>query len=134
MEDLHFENEYTKMTITEGVLIIVYKEKLKITLDIAKQCVQDRIKFCKGESYPMVAALGDIHEPDQEAKKYLSSHEAMEGISAGAFIVKNHLYRLIGSVFIGLYVNLTRNSPPAKLFSNYDSAIAWARKYAKEEK
>lgn len=125
-----FENEYTRMTIHEGVLLIEYNPKLKITLDIAKQCVAARREFCNGKSYPIIATISGIKEPEKTAKKYLSSSEAMEGISAGAFIVKNHFYRLIGTAFIGLYVNFNKNSPPTKLFSNYDSAIEWAKKYA----
>jgi len=131
MEPLCFENQYTKMTIDNGILLIEYNPKLKITLPIAKQCVQDRINFCKGKPYPIVAKMNELNEPEKPAKKYLSTKEAMVGITAGAFIVSNHFHRLIGTVFIGLYVNLNRNSPPAKLFSNYDSAIAWARKYVK---
>jgi len=132
MEPLYFENQYTKMSISDGVLIIEYNPKLKINLEIAKCCVRDRIDFCKGKSYPIVAWISEINEPEKSAKKYLSSKEALKGISAGAFIVNGHFCRFMGTVFIGLYVNFNKNSPPAKLFSNYDSAINWAKKYAEK--
>jgi hypothetical protein len=122
-------NEYTEMRIKEGILYIKYKPNLKITLEVAMQCVNDRLNFCEGIPYPMIAELSDMKEVSKEAKKYLSSEEATIGIVAGAFIVRNHFYKLIGSVFVSLYVNLHPHTPPSKLFNNKSEAINWIKKF-----
>ncbi len=61
-------NEYTEMRINEGILFIKYKPNLKITLEVAMQCVKDRLNFCEGVSYPMIAELSDMKEVSKEAK------------------------------------------------------------------
>ncbi|MFO0356740.1 MAG: hypothetical protein ACK50A_07285 [Sphingobacteriaceae bacterium] len=53
----------------------------------------------------------------------------MHGVTAGAFIVENHMQRLIGSVFISLYVNMNEVQVPTKLFNTKSAAMAWAKPY-----
>lgn len=124
-----FENEFTIMRIENGILFIDYKPKLIVDITVAKKCVADRIKFTNGVSYPIVANVDNIKETQKDAKDYLATDEALVGITAGAFIVKSHFYRLIGSVFLSLYVNFNPNKPPAKLFANEEDAIKWASNF-----
>lgn len=129
MELEHFVNNYSEMKIEEGVLVVNYKPQMNITLEIAKICVEDRLKFTNGNYFPMVVFMNEIKEISKEAKTYLASEQAMDGITAGAFVVENHMQRLIASVFISLYINMSEGKVPSKLFSNKGSAMAWAKQY-----
>lgn len=129
MELEHFVNEYCEMRIEEGVLLINYKPQLNITLEVAKICVEDRLKFTNGKYFPMVVFMKEMRDINKEAKTFLASETAMDGITAGAFVVENHMQRLIASVFISLYINMSVGKVPSKLFSNKGSAMAWAKQY-----
>lgn len=102
---------------------------MHITLEVAKICVEDRLKFTNGKYFPIVVFMKEIKEISKEAKAFLASEQSMDGITAGAFVVENHMQRLIASVFISLYINMSEGKVPSKLFSNKGSAMAWAKQY-----
>ena len=129
MELEHFSNAYSEMKIEDGVLVISYKPELNITLEVAKICVDDRLKFTKGKMFPLVVHMNEMKEISKEAKTYLASDKGMKGVTAGAFIVENHMQRLIGSVFISLYVNMNEVKVPTKLFNNLGAAMDWVKPY-----
>lgn len=129
MELEHFSNAYTQMKIEDGVLVVTYLPNLDITIDIARICVEDRIKFTNNKMYPLLAFISEMQNVSKEAKEYLASAESMKGITAGAFVVENHLQRLIGSVFISLYINMNEVKVPTKLFNNKQAAMVWAKQY-----
>jgi hypothetical protein len=130
LDDGHFfENEYTRMTIEDGILFIEYQPNLIITLEIAQKCVGDRLRFCKGKSYPMLADITTIKASDKEAREYLSSEEGIKGITAGAFMVKSQFTRLLGTVFLSLNLNFNAKRPPAKLFVDKEDAKEWLKQY-----
>jgi hypothetical protein len=130
LDDGHFfENEYTRMKIEDGILFVEYPSNLTITLQIAEKCVSDRLKFCKGKSYPMLADISNIKASQREAREYLSSEEGIKGITAGAFIVKSQFTRLLGTVFLSLNLNFNAKRPPAKLFVDKDDAKEWLKQY-----
>lgn len=129
MELEHFSNAYSEIRIEDGVLVICYKPELNITLEVAKICVDDRLKFTKDKMFPLVVYMREIKEISKEAKTYLASDKGMKGVTAGAFIVENHMQRLIGSVFISLYVNMNEVKVPTKLFNNLGAAMDWVKPY-----
>ncbi|MFO0356741.1 MAG: hypothetical protein ACK50A_07290 [Sphingobacteriaceae bacterium] len=73
MELEHYSNAYSDMKIEEGILVISYKPQLNITLEVAKICVEDRIKFSNGKMYPLVVYMNEMKEISKEAKTYLAS-------------------------------------------------------------
>lgn len=133
MKHGYFETDYTLMRFEDGILLIEYKPGLIITIDVAKNCVSDRQRFCEGLSYPVVADLYNIKGTNTEAKTYLASNEAIKGIKAWAIVAKKPFHRLMGSIFISLYLNFNPVKPPVRLFSNIDQARKWALKYREIE-
>jgi hypothetical protein len=124
-----FTSEYTFMKIEDGILIVEYPANLVITLEIAQKCVADRIKFCQGKSYPMLADISTLKASQKDAREYLSSEEGIKGITAGAFIVKNQFTQLLGTVFLSLNLNFNAKRPPAKLFTDKSEAKEWLLQY-----
>lgn len=121
----YFENEYTKMWIEDGVLYTTYSPNLSVTLDIAKQCIADRLKFTNGESYPMLCDIRNIKETDPHARSYMSKGDGIKDISAGAFIVKTQLEKFLFNTFFRL------NKPPlpGRIFTDTKEALAWLKKH-----
>ena len=54
MEDNFFENNHVKMWIEDGIIYSVHAEKVAINLEIAKICVEARLKLSKGRTYPIL--------------------------------------------------------------------------------
>jgi len=115
------ENQFTTMWIKDGILFVTYKPSLIVTEEVAKICVQERLKLCDGISYPMLADGRTIKSFERNARRYLSNGEAIRGITAGAFVIKNQIEKFMGNAFF------TINKPPlpAKLFTSEDEALRW---------
>lgn len=118
------ENPYVKIWIEDNILFCVYENKLNIDLEIANECVELRLEYAKGVSYPVVIDIKGIISITKEAREYFSSKGA-ESITAGAFIINSPLTKILGNIF------LTVNKPqtPAKLFTNEKAAMKWLKKY-----
>ncbi len=123
--EAYFKNEYTEMWIENGILYSKYAPNLKVTLDIAKVNVEERLKLCKGQSYPMFVYGANLRQLDKEAGKYLSSAEGTKGIKAGAFLAESHLDYLIMSLFVAAF-----SSPfPVKVFLYELKAQIWLNEF-----
>lgn len=123
--DNYFKNEYTEMWIKDGILYSKYTTSLKVTLDIAKINVEERLKLCNGVSYPMFVYGANLKQLDREAAKYLASGDGIKGIKAGAFLAESQFDYLIMSLFVAAF-----SSPfPVKVFLYEHKAQEWINKY-----
>jgi hypothetical protein len=115
------ENQFTTMWIKDGILYVTYQPSLIVTEEVARICVQDRLKLCDGKSYPMLADGRTIKSFERNARSYLSKGDAIRGLTAGAFIIKNQIEKFMGNAFF------TINKPkvPAKLFTSEEEALKW---------
>lgn len=126
MEQAKFiENEYSKMWIQDGVLYVKYRPYLDVTLEIAKICVQDRIKLCNGKTYPMLADGRAIKSFDKDARVYLTEEDAIKYLSAGAFLIKTQIEKFIGNIWF----RIDKPPLPARLFTDENEAIKWLQHY-----
>lgn len=118
------ENPYVTLWIKDNILFCTYKNKLRIDLNIAKECVAFRLEYTKGVSYPVYVDMKGIISVTREGREYFSL-EGSKLIKAGAFMVNSPLAKIIGNIF------LTVNKPPvpAKLFTNEADAINWLKNY-----
>lgn len=120
-----FENEFSKMWIKEGILYAVYKPNFDITLEIAKECVQARIEFCKRQTYPMYGDISNIKSTEKEARQYLSEGDGIKYLSAGAFLIKTQIEKYIGN----FWMSINKPPLPVKLFTDETLAITWLQNY-----
>lgn len=123
-----FTNGYTTMWIEDGILYTTYNPGLKITLEIAKKCVADRLELCNGNIYPMLGDTSNIASTDKDAREFLSQGDGIKQLSAGAFIIKSVIEKHLGNFFIQV------NKPPlpARLFTRYSEAVEWLQQYKTE--
>jgi hypothetical protein len=116
--------KYMQIGIVDDIVEVIYNDKLAISLDIAKQCVKERIEFSKGKSYPMLVDARGIKTIDKAARDYLAV-EGIEFVTAGAFIIGSAVTRILGNIFLMI------NKPkiPTRLFTNEVEALAWLSQY-----
>lgn len=120
-----FESEFVSLQLVDGICIGIYKAGYKLTLDIAKQVVEDRIRFFDGKSFPSYADARHLVEVDADARKYLAGPRASFLVTAGAVHVTSPFSCWLGNVFLLL------DAPkiPVKLFTSKELAVEWLSKF-----
>jgi len=118
------ENNYIKIWKEEKLLYAKFSENLDMTLEIAKICVDARIKLSNGTSYPVLIDMSGIRSVTKEARDFMGK-EGAQLITAGALIVRSPIARIIGNLFLLL------NAPkvPTKLFTDEEDARKWLEQF-----
>lgn len=117
----YLKNDYMEMWLENGIIHGIYLPNTVITLEVAKKCVEDRLRIGNGRSYPSLVNLVNIAGEEKEARDYYSSGEGIKHLIAGAFIVDSYLPALLANI----YLKINRPKVPARLFTNEESALKW---------
>ena len=125
MKEKYFKNEYLEMWMEDGIVHAEYATNLIITYEIAKINVSARLEMSDNQTYPLFADVSKAKSMTKEARAYLSTPEAIRGISAGAFLIKTQIEALLVNAWLSLY----KPSVPTKLFTEKDKAINWLEQF-----
>ena len=101
-----------------------YADNLHVSLDVAKSCVEQRIYFSKGKSYPLLIDIKGIKSITRDAREYLASIGTTH-VKAGALITGSPFNRTIGNIFLAIDKPLV----PTKLFTSEEKARLWLKEY-----
>lgn len=121
-----FENEYIKMWKEKNILYCVFGENLELDYDKAKQCVDARINFSEGKSYPCLIDMRNVKAMSKAAREYLAV-EGSQYVTAGALIIGSPLTRTLGNIFL----SINKPQVPTKLFSDETIALKWLNEFIK---
>lgn len=117
-------NDKFQMWIEDGVFHIVVLTD-SFTLDMAKECVRERMRITRGKPYPMLSDSRNVVDFEKGARKYLAHNDQVTNLNAGAILIKNRLQKLLGSFF--LFIN--KPGVPARLFTDREEALAWLAEF-----
>lgn len=124
---MSIDNEFLTTKIEDGILITEFKKGLVINLDIAQKLVNDRLKMQNGKSMPLLIIANGFKIDSHEARDYMKK-EGLQGMTAGCFVVNNYFEKIVVNFFLAV-----KPPPiPAKMFTNYNEAIEWCKKYRLE--
>lgn len=73
MDHERYESPYVTMWIKEDILFATFAPNLVMTLDIARICVEARIFFSRGHSYPLCVDMRGLASMDKAARRYMAS-------------------------------------------------------------
>lgn len=118
------ETPYITMWINDNILCCRYANDLHVSLEVAKSCVEARIFFSKGKSYPLLIDMKGVKSSTWAARQYLATIGATR-VTAGAMITGSRLNRTLGNAFL----ILDRPRVPTKLFTNELKAREWLQAY-----
>lgn len=127
MSDQSLDTGHASYMLRDGILVINYKPGLEITLDIAKDIVNDRMKLTEGKSYPGFLDGRGLKSLDKEAREYFSSEEGRKGVSAAALLVGSVYTAFLGNFF--LTVTVGKVKIPTKIFTKEDKALQWLQQF-----
>ena len=118
------ETEFIKIWMEDEILRATFSENLEMNLDIAKHCVNERIKFSKGKNYLCLIDMRNLKSVTKEARDYMGT-EGAKLIIAGALLIGSALTRMLGNIFLLLNKPLV----PSKLFTNEKEAKEWLMQF-----
>lgn len=120
----HYENDFAKFWIDNGILYYVYKPYPIINLDLAKQIVADRLKLQGGIIYPMFCDTRGIINSEQDARDYLATRGSIL-CTAIAFLVES-VYNL---EMVNFYIKTSKPCIPAHIFTKRQEALDYLKDF-----
>jgi hypothetical protein len=119
------DTPYVYLELDNDVLIGVYKKGVKITLEVAKEIVEARLKFAGYKPVLALAYNAGVVSMNKEARDYLASTEGIEGVIAGAIVVGSPL----GSFIANFYLSVSKPRIPTKAFTKKEAALKWLQQF-----
>jgi hypothetical protein len=123
------DTPYVYYELQDDLLIGIYKKNLKITLAIAKEIVETRLKFTDNQPVLALAYNAGVVRFDKAARDFLASDEGVKGVIAGAVVQEN--FYPVGVFFINFYLSVAKPKVPARFFTTKQGAIRWLQKFRK---
>jgi hypothetical protein len=115
---------YISMWIEGNIMYCMYAADLHVSLEIAKSCVERRIFFSNGKSYPLMIDMKGIKSTTWASRQYLATMGSTL-VKAGALITGSQFNRVLGNLFL----TIDRPRVPTKLFTNEGKAREWLQAY-----
>lgn len=113
---------YIRMWIDEQIMYCKYADDLMLSLDIARSCVEARIHFSRGKSYPVVVDMRGLKSATREAREYLATI-GVTLVKAGALITGSKFNMALGNLFL----TIDKPQVPTRLFTSEEKARQWAK-------
>lgn len=109
---------------TPDIMFGAYTPHLTINLEIARELIENRLSFSEGQSVYTLIDFTNVKSVTKEARDYMNSVEGgLKGILGGAFLSNN----VMATLFINLFLRISKPIVPAKFFTNRDEAVKWLR-------
>ncbi|MNK22310.1 hypothetical protein D3C87_405840 [compost metagenome] len=123
---MHYENPFVSYSIKHGVLHMVCRQGVRITLADARSIVADRLMVQGERPLPAVCELTGILDIDSDALEFFA-REGMVLISAIAFITneKRHLNYLVQ-----YFLKTSLSAIPSAVFSHMHQGLEFLKKHS----
>ena len=118
------ETAYMTLWIDDGILHCKFCDSLDMDLDIAKNCVGERVTFSNFTSYPCLIDMKGLVSVTKEAREYMAADGSLF-ITAGALLVNNSLTKMLGNLFL----NINKPKVPTRIFTEEEEAKKWLKQF-----
>lgn len=111
----------------DDIFIIRYLSHGPVTLETAKMMVKFRKEMTNGDECKLLVVFPRIQDASKDARAYLSTHEATEGIIGSAIVTDS----IITKVIINFFLKIDAGSKidfPVRTFKSETSARKWLRR------
>lgn len=128
MKEKYFKNQYFEIWLDNGIVNVVYEPKLRITLEVAKQITEQRLKVLDVPR-PVLIDVRHGTSIDKAARDFWGKEDSsLRHVTAGAILVKNQMQKLVAMAFIAL----NKEPVPTKIFVSEKKALEWLEHYKYE--
>jgi hypothetical protein len=112
---------------SDGILHTQVKPHIEITLEDAREALEQIQLLCAGKRHPVLVDLTNCKAMSREARAYYAGEQAAKAGLAAALLIGSPLARAIGNFFMGL----SKPVFPARLFTSEAEALAWLKGLAR---
>jgi hypothetical protein len=113
------------MEIKDGILYFTYLAGKTIHIDVAKEIVQQRLKYTNNTPYPLLVTYEGLRAMDKDSRDYFAAKQGVEGVLAAALVVNSVYTQFFGNMFL----RITQTSIPSKLFTDRQEALKWLEQF-----
>lgn len=119
------KNEYVQFTLVNGIIQGKFLQPVEWDYDKAVEAVELRLQLNHSTAKPLCLDVRNLVTITKKAREFLSSEEAMQGLSAGAMVIGSYVGKIMGEMFRNLY------SPklPFEIFEDLDDANDWLKQF-----
>jgi len=125
MNEKTLDTAYAHFKIEDDILFVTYKYGLSITIDMAKEIVQNRTEFAGHVLYPILVIDDGVKIINKEARDFFSSEKGINNIIAAALVLKSNYSSLLGNFFL----KITQPAIPVKSFTDKKKALEWLSQF-----
>ena len=118
------ENEYVKLWIDDGIIHEYFKVD-RITLEMAKKIVEDRLKLSDRVTMPIFIYSNSVKTFDKDARDYLGTEESLQFLSASAMLVDNYVTMMVAKLFLAF----TKPAIKVEIFKSKKNDLQWLKNY-----
>lgn len=118
-----YSTDHITMWISDGIFHSEYPEGLVVTLEIAKQIVQDRIAYTEGNLYPVLVDIRNIAKVEFNAMKYWASEESYSSISKLAV----YSDKVVSKIIFNFWLYVDKPYRPTRYFTQLDEAYSYLK-------
>lgn len=119
-----FDSPHLKMWMDHDILCCKFSNGLRLSLEVAKSCVEGRIFFSKGKSYPLLINMTGISSSTKDARQYMATIGVILS-KADALVIKSSFLRVLGNLLLAI----DKPRVPTKMFNNEEDARGWLSKF-----
>lgn len=122
------ENNNFVIEMVDGLIFIKFKRSIRIDYDLAYQLIETRKQLSSSSQCLMLFDGNGVNNVTKEARDFLASKEATDGLIAGAFVINSPL----ATVLCNFFLKISKPQRPSKLFTSHTDAIKWLRAFKNE--
>jgi hypothetical protein len=119
-----YESSYVKMSIQSNILHCKYADNTRLSEDVARSCIENRIFLSRGKSYPVLTDMLGVVSTTHEASEYITSLGSTL-VKAHAFMTGSWISRVIGNILLAI----DRPQIPTRLFTSEEKAREWLKRF-----
>lgn len=112
-----------------GIIIAVAKDHVIHTLENARENHNLNALLANGIRRPFLIDMTETKLMSQEARTFYAGPEPAKVLTAVAILSNSSNATLIGN----MYLTLTKQTLPTKLFDDYNKAVKWLKQYTLPE-
>jgi hypothetical protein len=113
-----------------NIVFAEYATDLKVSLDIAKDIVTNRMEFTENKEHYVVIDISNVKEVTAEAKEYMQHPEGgLKNILGAAFIANNPVAEMLANIYVKTPMDFE-----ARFFRRKEEAVSWITGYMNRDK
>jgi hypothetical protein len=117
------ENQYALLWKEDDIIMGIFKSDIVLDLEGAKETVKLRKTLTPDKDHLLLVDIRNIKNATRQAREYMGSKEAGEGIRKTAIMIDANFSVILGNIFL----KFNKPEVPTRLFTEKAAAIRWLK-------